>query len=81
MRTLLTRLWILLGMVTATAAVTVIAPATAIATARLASNHNEVMASAQLVDAERRPGIRGKREVLCGRVLRLHRGRRGAPER
>jgi hypothetical protein len=45
MRTLLTRLWILLGMVTATAAVTVIGPATAIATARLASNHNEVMAS------------------------------------
>ena len=45
MRTLLTRLWILLGMVTATAAVTVIGPATAIATARLAGNHNEVMAS------------------------------------
>ena len=34
-----------LGMVTATAAVTVIGPATAIATARLAGNHNEVMAS------------------------------------
>ena len=45
MRTLLTRLWILLGMVTATATVTVIGPATAIAGARLAGNHNEVMAS------------------------------------
>ena len=41
MRTLLIRLGILLGMVT----VTVIGPATAIANARLASNHNEVMAS------------------------------------
>jgi len=41
MRTLLIRLGILLGMVT----VTVIGPATAIANARLAGNHNEVMAS------------------------------------
>ena len=41
MRALFIRLGILLGMVT----VTVIGPATAIATARLASNHNEVMAS------------------------------------
>ena len=45
MRTLLTRLGILLGMVTATAAVTVIGPATAIASAGCGSNHNEVMAS------------------------------------
>ena len=45
MRTRLTRLWILLGMVTATAAVTVIGPATAIATARIGANHNEVMAA------------------------------------
>jgi hypothetical protein len=45
MRTLFIRLWSLLGTVTATAVVTVIGPATAIATARLAGNHNEVMAS------------------------------------
>jgi hypothetical protein len=45
MRTLFIRLGILLGMVTASAAVTVIGPATAIAAARLASNHNEVMAT------------------------------------
>ena len=45
MRTLLTRLGIVLGMVTATATVTVIGPATAIATARIAANHNEVMAA------------------------------------
>jgi hypothetical protein len=45
MRTLLDRLWIRLGLATATAAVTLIGPATAIANARLASNHNEVMAS------------------------------------
>ena len=45
MRTLFTRLWILLGMVTATAAVTVIGPATAIAGALGGNNHNEVMAS------------------------------------
>ena len=45
MRRLLIRLWTALGMVTTTSTVTVIGPATAIATARLASNHNEVMAS------------------------------------
>ena len=45
MRRLLIRLWTALGMVTTTATVTVIGPATAIATARLAANHNEVMAS------------------------------------
>ena len=43
MRTLFTRLWILLGMVTTTATITVIESATA--NALLASNHNEVMAS------------------------------------
>jgi hypothetical protein len=43
MRTLLIRLGILLGMVTATATVTVIGSATA--NALIASNHNEVMAS------------------------------------
>ena len=45
MRTLLTRLGILLGMVTATATVTAIGPVTAIAGAGLSNNHNEVMAS------------------------------------
>ena len=45
MRTLFTRLWILLGMVTATATVTVIGPATAIAGALSGNNHNEVMTS------------------------------------
>ena len=45
MRTLLIRLGILLGMVTATATVTVIGPATAIAGALGGNNHNEVMAS------------------------------------
>jgi hypothetical protein len=43
MRTLLTRLAIVLGMVTTTATVTVIESATA--NALIASNHNEVMAS------------------------------------
>ena len=45
MRALFTRLGILLGMVTATAAVTVIGPATAIAGALSGMNHNEVMAA------------------------------------
>ena len=43
MRTLLIRLGILLGMVTATATVTVIGPATAIATAGTSYQHNEVL--------------------------------------
>ena len=43
MRTLLTRLAIVLGLVTTTATITVIESATA--NALLASNHNEVMAS------------------------------------
>ena len=45
MRTLLTRLGILLGMITTTATVTVIGPATAIAGALSGNNHNEVMTS------------------------------------
>jgi len=45
MRTRLIHLGILLGMVTATATVTVIGPATAIASALGGTNHNEVMAS------------------------------------
>ena len=43
MRTLLTRLTVVLGLVTTTATITVIESATA--NALLASNHNEVMAS------------------------------------
>ena len=43
MRTLLTRLGIVLGMVTATATITVIESATA--NALIASNHNELMVS------------------------------------
>jgi hypothetical protein len=45
MRTLLTRLGLLLGIVTTTATVTVIGPATAIATAGTSYQHNEVMVS------------------------------------
>jgi hypothetical protein len=45
MRALLTRLGIVLGMVTATAAVAVVGPATSIAGALSGLNHNEVMAS------------------------------------
>ena len=45
MRRLLIRLWTALGMVTTTATVTVIGPATAIASALGGNNHNEVMAS------------------------------------
>ena len=43
MRRLLIRLWTALGMVTTTATVTVIGPATAIATAGTSYQHNEVL--------------------------------------